>query len=94
MDEDIQITGSYETDTGGTLMVVFERCDQSDPEAKCRSESEIDDWLMYRWIVVLENRREFQQREFDDKSVVKSSFFRWFSLTPQIRMDYVREIQR
>ena len=60
MDEDIHITGSYETDIGGTLMVVFERCDPANPKAKCRSESEIDDWLMYRWIVVLENRREFQ----------------------------------
>ena len=92
MDEDIQITGSYETEHGGNLMIVFERCDPE--KTTCKSETEIDEWLQYRWIVVLENRKEFSQREFDHKSVQESSYFYWFSLTPELRMDYVREIQR
>ena len=57
MDEDIHITGSYETQKGSTLMVVFERCDPD--KDTCKSETEIDEWLNHRWIIVFENVREF-----------------------------------
>ena len=51
LDEKIAINGSYETDRGSTLMVVFEKCDKE--KRKCKDNKVIDEWLKLRYIVVL-----------------------------------------
>ena len=49
-------------------MVVFDRCD-SEKRAKiglkCKSETEIDEWLRFKYIIVRENTRQFVQHKFE-----------------------------
>ena len=56
--EPISIKGTYVTAIGSTLMVVFEKCDNR-TSSKCRSDEEIEDWLEFKYIVVLENNKAF-----------------------------------
>ena len=51
LDEKISINGSYETDRGSTLMVVFEKCDKE--KGPCKDSEVINEWLSFRYIVVL-----------------------------------------
>ena len=73
-------------------MVVFEKCDWRTD--KCKSDADIDEWLKQKYIVVLENNKVFSQREFDKKSIDQNSFLKWYSMSPDQRIEYVNVIER
>ena len=91
--ENTHIAGNYNTDKGSTLMVAFERCDTR-LRTKCKSDKEIRDWLQERWFLIMENDKEFSQREFDHDSVTMASFVYWYKMSPDYNIDYVREVER
>lgn len=49
------------------LMVVFEKCDKKVRE--CKSDQEIQDWLVFKYMLVLENSKRFIPHEFKDKRI-------------------------
>ena len=53
---EIFLQGSYNSERGNNLMIVFERC-RTDNKlgVKCKKDSEIDAWLENKYIVTLEN---------------------------------------
>ena len=55
--EHIEITGSFDTEKGSNLMVVFEKCDLG--PSLCKNDADIDEWLKQKYIVVLENNKVF-----------------------------------
>ena len=60
--DDVFINGNYNTDSAKNLMIVFEKCDPNERKKKglkCKTEAEIDDWLLFKYILVLENGIEF-----------------------------------
>ena len=52
-----EIFGSYNTDKASNLMIVFEKCDNT--ERTCASDEIIDEWLEFKYIVILENEKLF-----------------------------------
>lgn len=59
--QDLQMWGNWNTDYGQNLMVVFEKCDiaKRPKGAKCKSEKEIEEWMRYKYILLLENEAQF-----------------------------------
>ena len=57
IDEHISISGLINMGKGQNLMVAFEKCDKR--TSKCKSDSEIEDWLEFRYMIVLENNKAF-----------------------------------
>ena len=60
--------GSYNTDKASNLMIVFEKCNKK-KNKKCKSDKAIKNWLEFKYLVVLENEKRFNQDGFNDESV-------------------------
>ena len=50
--------GSYNTDKASNLMIVFEKCDKTQGK-KCKSNKKINEWLQFKYLVILENEKRF-----------------------------------
>ena len=74
-------------------MVVFEKCD---PEKRttCKSEEEITAWLEFKYIILLENSKQFVSHLFETDRIAESGWIRWFPVSNQARTDYVKIINR
>ncbi len=62
------VKGNYDTNEAANLMVVFDECDPEKRKAKglkCKTKSEIDKWLEFKYFYVLENEKQFVQYKFD-----------------------------
>ncbi len=59
IDEPYQIWGDYNSDIAQNLMVVFERCDTKAEGNNCKTNNEIDEWLLGKYIFTLENEKTF-----------------------------------
>lgn len=59
--DDMVLWGNYDTDIASNLMIVFETCDVNKlpPGQKCKSEKEIEKWMEFKYIIVLENEAKF-----------------------------------
>ena len=51
----IEVQGDYNSDKARHLKIMFEKCDNSTFEGTCKSEEEISQWLVRKFIVILEN---------------------------------------
>ena len=55
--EELEISGNYDTDQASNLMVVFEVCDKE--VRTCASDEAIAKWLEFKYMYVLENEKLF-----------------------------------
>ena len=92
IDDPYEISGDYNSDVAANLQIVFDRCD---PEArKCKSKEEIDSWLEFKYLVVLQNEEKYyNEKDIDERlkqhaiisqhaiSTVRSDWPRLVSLT-------------
>ena len=63
-------------------MIVFERCDPT--ISKCKSEEKVKEWLKFRYLITIQNRKSFIQYEFGDKRINERAVVKFQP------MDYVR----
>ncbi len=54
---DTTIFGNYNSDKASNMMIVFDRCDRT--LRTCKSETMIDAWLEFNYIVALEHTKRF-----------------------------------
>ena len=47
----MSIYGNYDSPSVNNLMIVFEKCNPE--ERKCKSDKEISDWLVFKYIIIL-----------------------------------------
>ena len=66
---EIKMWGDYDTDKASSLMIVFEKCDISKlaPGQRCKTEAEIEKWMAFKYIVILENESKFISHKFDER---------------------------
>ena len=66
-------------------MVVFEECNAENfPGVSCKSKEAIQHFLNYRYIVTLENRKDFIQHKFGKYSISKKAEIRWYPFVKKI----------
>lgn len=73
-------------------MVVFERCEALKGKKECKSNQEIEDWMLERYIVVLVNEKKIMTYLFEDESIQKKSNFYLYALNYKSRSNYVNKI--
>ena len=64
-------SGTFDEAKAQNFMVVFEKCDQAKETAgrtgiKCLSEQEINEWLVYKYIMTLTNEVQFKEHNFEE----------------------------
>ena len=55
--DELEISGNYDTDKASNLMVVFEVCNKE--VRTCASDEAIAKWLEFKYMYVLENEKLF-----------------------------------
>ena len=61
--------GNYDTSEGNNLKIVFEKCTAEKSPVPCKSDSEIKDWMINKFIILLTNEKEFTSHKFGDESI-------------------------
>ena len=76
-------------------MITFERCKNgTDSAITCKSDKEINDWLVGKYILTLSNQKKFVQHKFEDERTLRTSETKWHALAADTRIDYVYQITR
>ena len=70
-------------------MIVLEKCNNSTSNVICKSESEIETWLEWKYLIVLQNESKFIHYKFGDESINERAKSMWFSVNGKTRLDYV-----
>ena len=92
---DLKVNGNFDTSVANQLMIVFEKCDKKrSPQINCASETSIEQWMKFRYILTVENTKQFIQHEFEDDGIEKTSEIYWHALNYKDRTDYVKMIHR
>jgi len=89
--------GNYDSSATSNLMIVFEKCDprkRALEGLKCKSATEIDKWLEFKYMLVLENSRQFVQHKFGEMRIEESSHLKWYPISTKTRTDVVKMITR
>ena len=95
--DDIQIKGNYDTSEGSNLMIVFEKCDpvlRAKAGLKCKTENQIEEWLQFKYILIIENGIQFVEHKFEGERIEANSAITWYPLASKGRIDIVRMITR
>ena len=86
--------GNYDSYEARNIVVVFEKCDPLKTTVKCKTDDEINAWMLQKYLIVYVNQERFIQHVFDEDSVKKEALMRWAPLNPELRTDLVFTINR
>ena len=89
----IDLFGNFDSDASQNLMVAFVTCEPSETQT-CKTQDEIEQWLKFKYIVVLENEKRFITHKFDEERIEQSSNLKWFPISQRNRIDYVKTLSR
>lgn len=93
IDEPYEIYGDYNSDVTANLMAVFVKCDPE--KRKCKTRQEIDDWLKFKYLVVLQNESYvFEAIEDVDKRLTEYSTISQHPIDFNVRSDWPRMVYR
>ena len=73
-------------------MAIFEKCDRT--KRTCKSEAEIEDWMLGKYIFTLENEKKFVSYKFGDETMHASSYGNYYTLSYANRSDFVNSLKR
>ena len=91
IDEAYEVWGTYSADETSNLMVVFDRCDST--KRTCKSEMEIDKWLEFKYIILLQNERQYLQTIDNPQGRVKEhSIMSQHAVSSTERTDWPRMV--
>ena len=51
-ESDLHLWGHYGTASAANLVIAFDKCDNSTFAGKCKSEEEIKDWMLLKYIIL------------------------------------------
>ena len=93
MDEELEIYGEYNSEEAKNLLITIEKCDRAQRN-DCKSDKEIDDWLTFKYIGVIENSKKLISHKFDSDRIQSKSKMYWYPVDVKTRTDSVRVIER
>ena len=91
---DLSIQGKYDASAAKNLMVIVQKCNPETSEVTCKSDAEIEEWLRYKFILIVRNQRKFIQYQFGEKRVQKAAELKWYSVNNVMRSDNPMVIYR
>ena len=81
--DQLKMWGDFDNNKGSNLMIVFEKCDISKRRLlglTCKSETEIEQWMAFKYIVTLQNESKFISYKFGEKRIDKKSVIRLYAV--------------
>ena len=91
---DLEIMGNYDSSAAANVMVVLEKCDNKTSTITCKSNAEIDAFLEFKYILLLQNERKFIQYQFGEGSINRVATLKWYGVNANSRSDFVLRFQR
>ena len=91
---DLEVMGNFDSSAAANVMVVLEKCDNKTSTITCKSNAEIDAFLEFKYILLLQNERKFIQYEFGEGSINRVASLKWYGVNPNSRSDFVLKFQR
>ena len=95
MKEKPEIYGDWNTAEAQLVNIYYEKCNNDTivPKNTCHSDEEITQWLVRKFIIVLQNQERFQSHEYGEDRIVKEAKFKWFSINSSDRYEILQKIQ-
>ena len=69
--KNITIFGNYDSQDAQNFMVVFEKCDPLKSTIPCKTEAEINEWLLMKYFMIFSNEKKFISHKFDEDKIQK-----------------------
>ena len=91
---DLVVMGNFDSSAAANVMVVLEKCDNKTSTITCKSNAEIDAFLEFKYILLLQNERKFIQYQFGEGSINKVATLKWYGVNANSRSDFVLRFQR
>ena len=67
--QDFELLGNYDTNQASNFMIAFVKCD-NDLRDDCKTEEQIDEWMKFKYMFVLENSRRFIPHQFSSDRII------------------------
>ena len=67
--KELALWGNYDTTEAQNIMIVFEKCDPDLSPVPCKNETEINEWLVFKYFVVMTNQKKFVSHRFDEAKI-------------------------
>ena len=67
--QDLVMWGNYDSAEARNIMIVFETCDPETSSITCKSNSEIKEWLLNKYFLILSNEKKFVTHKFDSEKI-------------------------
>ena len=91
---DLVVVGNFDSSAAANVMVVLEKCDNKTSTITCKSNAEIDAFLKFKYILLLQNERKFIQYQFGEGSIDRVATLKWYGVNTNSRSDFVLRFQR
>ena len=89
----VQLQGDYNSVRAQSLVLNFEKCQNSTSGTICKSPEDIDMWLRRKFVLVNSNRMRFSTRDYKSRSkIAKESHLSWIPINSQLREEVVYKI--
>lgn len=84
IEDPYEIWGDYNSDKTANVQAVFVKCN---PEKRlCKKEEEINEWLKFKYLIVLHNQQNFLHSIDDpDSRLIQNSFITYHPVDPNVR---------
>ena len=83
--EKINLQGNYNSAKAATFVITIVKCDPK-IRSTCKSDEEINEWLIGKYLITIENTWTFYQNKYSDKEkLIPSSQFYWNPIGNEIR---------
>ena len=74
LDEDsLDLFGNFDSYAGSNLLVTLEKCDPEERD-DCKDDAVIDEWLAFKYIVILQNSEKFVPHKFGQSRIEAESY--------------------
>ncbi len=93
-DKSFEIFGNYDSGIASNLFIGFEQCTPEPGVRKCKTEQQIEEWLVGKYFITVENQKSFIKDELNENSIRADSSVKWYPVSKYARDDTVRMIQR
>ena len=89
--EEMSLYGDYNSLSARTMRVQLMRCLGKD---YCKSEEEINQFMLDKYLLMLNNQIRFDSTLFGSESIIMESRISWFRVSAFVQYDYPFKVQR
>ena len=91
LDEGISLNGDYNSDSGRSLVLEWQKCDPSSGVV-CKEQADIDAWLKRKYLILYTNNQKFNSYGFGEDEIIKESQLMYVPISTVLSQERAYEI--